>query len=649
MCLSFFFFIPGHSIEEIRIRALASVISKYNLQLVDEKNLENTKQLLNKLLDWFDFNTHPEEEKVLKLMLKILQYKNADLILKEIGVVDIKRRIELIETKVNPKYLPLVLNIKQCILNIEKDPDGILGCNKAYNEVQVINYNIKPEESTTSCTDVSNTEESSQIKEDEDCKIIKEITNKPLFKLEYFPWQSLVKSDRHVLSSIYDGLRYIDNKNSILQSCQFFTDVVLKDFPTEIFLQRPLIIQTFFELLECNQEEIRIPVLNCIIETVKALKFRFKFSLDVSVCSFKQEFLNATFPSVSRESEDLQSEKSGLPEQFHLNLASSDDEGHFDHDDDEDNSFLRKHQSSLPNFCCVVLLQSIPHLSKDKSLEEYNLLLKLIRENLSFLTLNLNSSIWRSESDTKEKIYQIFGLFQNALKYHKNKNKVVHSIILTIVVKFLNSLKPPAAGEVGEILPRGIQVELAGVILDFVLIMLYPDLHAQILKYVRQLLGLKEKEIMQDYEDTLRVCKSMKSAVKFIKFPNRFKKKMDKLLCAKEAMLSLDFHRNFNFIKDFVKDCLLKWSRRRLKEKESGLYDDVFIKLISSSDDKVKSFTYKEVNDVVVKYLGVEEAAHPRFEFPGDKVEFLFNPDVLTEVICHGLNSQTVEVRFQSV
>lgn len=54
------------------------------------------------------------------------------------------------------------------------------------------------------------------------------------------PWQKLVKPDGHVLTAVENSL-----KNSVMieHTCQFFTTVMLHDYPPEVFLQRHPIIK----------------------------------------------------------------------------------------------------------------------------------------------------------------------------------------------------------------------------------------------------------------------------------------------------------------------------------------------------------------------------------------------------------------------
>ena len=59
------------------------------------------------------------------------------------------------------------------------------------------------------------------------------------------PWQPLVTSDRGVLAAVEEAVNNSLDTNLILQTCQFITNVMMQDFPAEVFLQRPAIISVF--------------------------------------------------------------------------------------------------------------------------------------------------------------------------------------------------------------------------------------------------------------------------------------------------------------------------------------------------------------------------------------------------------------------
>jgi len=57
------------------------------------------------------------------------------------------------------------------------------------------------------------------------------------------PWQPLVTSDRGVLTAVEEALNNTMDTNLILHTCQFIMNVMMQDFPAEVFLQRPTIIK----------------------------------------------------------------------------------------------------------------------------------------------------------------------------------------------------------------------------------------------------------------------------------------------------------------------------------------------------------------------------------------------------------------------
>lgn len=58
----------------------------------------------------------------------------------------------------------------------------------------------------------------------------------------YLKWQPLIESDRHVLQSVENSLKNPPEPSALLSSCEFFVNILLHDFPAEIFLQRPAIV-----------------------------------------------------------------------------------------------------------------------------------------------------------------------------------------------------------------------------------------------------------------------------------------------------------------------------------------------------------------------------------------------------------------------
>jgi rotatin len=63
------------------------------------------------------------------------------------------------------------------------------------------------------------------------------------------PWQPLVTSDKAVLAAVEEALNNTTDTDLILHTCQFIMNVMMQDFPAEVFLQRPAIVMVNFILL----------------------------------------------------------------------------------------------------------------------------------------------------------------------------------------------------------------------------------------------------------------------------------------------------------------------------------------------------------------------------------------------------------------
>ncbi|KAK2190564.1 hypothetical protein NP493_76g05054 [Ridgeia piscesae] len=78
----------GHSLEEIRVRALQNILSKLEHSLVCDADLVQEKHLHIRLLEWFNFATCPMQPQVLGLVLRMAKHASAARIYLNIGAVE---------------------------------------------------------------------------------------------------------------------------------------------------------------------------------------------------------------------------------------------------------------------------------------------------------------------------------------------------------------------------------------------------------------------------------------------------------------------------------------------------------------------------------------------------------------------------------
>lgn len=66
-----FCFFLGHSVKEIRVRALKNIIFKLDHDLLCISDVVHKKDLYVKLLEWFNFEICPQQKDVLQLLGKL--------------------------------------------------------------------------------------------------------------------------------------------------------------------------------------------------------------------------------------------------------------------------------------------------------------------------------------------------------------------------------------------------------------------------------------------------------------------------------------------------------------------------------------------------------------------------------------------------
>jgi hypothetical protein len=66
-------YFSGHELEEIRLRALCTLISKLENGLISEEEIIEKDNLFHNLVKWFKYKNIPAKEDVLKLILRLVK------------------------------------------------------------------------------------------------------------------------------------------------------------------------------------------------------------------------------------------------------------------------------------------------------------------------------------------------------------------------------------------------------------------------------------------------------------------------------------------------------------------------------------------------------------------------------------------------
>lgn len=71
--VTFIMYISGHSLVEIRVRALKSLMCKLDYSLISISDIVQEKMLFVHLLEWFNFPEVPMQEEVLVLLSTLVK------------------------------------------------------------------------------------------------------------------------------------------------------------------------------------------------------------------------------------------------------------------------------------------------------------------------------------------------------------------------------------------------------------------------------------------------------------------------------------------------------------------------------------------------------------------------------------------------
>ncbi|XP_076347162.1 LOW QUALITY PROTEIN: rotatin homolog anastral spindle 3 [Tachypleus tridentatus] len=290
----------SHTIEEIRTRALKNILSKLNHGIITEDDLVD-RQFLVHLLRWFNFKSCPMQYDVLVLLNKLVKYTSAAVILIDHGAVKFFSDLRLdlapdLHILVDEIISSLLSFPNENVAEVSKDTYNNNNLHLCTNSKETICHEDKNVSLSQNCVEftypkTSSTgflDESGLYYFDSTCQKRADLCEgngiTQLFELITFPYLPLSSSDLHVISSSNNSLKSSDS-DVILQSCKFLCDVIFKDFPPEVFLQEPDIINSLKNILRSehsSNHQVVIAALKCISVLTCLLHDRLLFYQDAS-------------------------------------------------------------------------------------------------------------------------------------------------------------------------------------------------------------------------------------------------------------------------------------------------------------------------------------------------------------------------------
>nr|XP_015208916.1 PREDICTED: rotatin [Lepisosteus oculatus] len=308
----------GHPLVEIRERALKNIVFKLEHALITVPDLAQEKMLFVSLLEWFNFPEVPTPGEVMGLLNVLAKHPTAAQLLREVGAVEF---LSQLRPSVEPELQPSVDGILDRLFQLPELPPD---CPQAFDQGQelaaaenkvlleqieevspMMGYFQKSSRDTRQSAIAPHT-----IAVGDAVKCLKFST---------FPWLALTTTDRHILSSNESSLRS-NNHSLVRTTCELLQDVIMQDFPAEIFLQRPKIVQNLLSLLKLNGGRgssvyLTLQAIACLQQLCTNLRSRLHFYRDPSFLSAKQDSVSQNSSvSYSQEMRGTQASRNPSPE-----------------------------------------------------------------------------------------------------------------------------------------------------------------------------------------------------------------------------------------------------------------------------------------------------------------------------------------------
>uniref|UniRef100_A0A8C4I6X8 Rotatin n=1 Tax=Dicentrarchus labrax TaxID=13489 RepID=A0A8C4I6X8_DICLA len=669
----------GHSLVEIRVRALKSILCKLDHSLVSVSDIVQEKMLFVYLLEWFNFPEVPMQEEVLELLSTLSKHPSAAQMLRDVGAVDFLTQLS---PNVEPRLRAVI--------------DGTLDQLFELPELLPTPTVVPPEEhfpkkgyfhkSVPSHTDAP--PQKIAVHESVRC-----------LKFSVFPWLTLTNTDRHILSSNESSLRS-SNPNLVRTTCELLCDVIMQDFPAEIFLQRPSIVKNLLSLLRLGSGKgeasyLHLQALSCLRQLCVGLRRRLRFHQDPSFYSTKQDQVsqNSSFsysqevrtqrsqasspgaecsprPSVvgrtgqrargdgqdgDAASNSGSSHRGGAVVQAPRQPQSPADVTHLALPDmgAEDVLELQLQQLTLAQFTVATMEHAIPLLKTEGS-HVFHRVLELLCDAVLLLGDSVCELVWDDRSlvgmELKEKLQACMEQLGDILSYHQSysadiphSSQVHHRMAYTgtaiFTIKLLQTILPPE--KASDNLPESTATAIFHLCLDTSLGNVLPSMQETAVAYLEQV----NSDSHDLYRRVTRAAFWMESTCNFLKEAQAEGEKnwLELLELADQAIDGLPFHQHLPIIKECVHICSYLWKFNQPSPLLQTESQKLLLKLLSHPLLPVKTETYECSLNLVKDCLGIQNVSRQE---PGacGGVNFLLHHRVLYEISAFGLQDSAEKV-----
>ncbi|KAM9332619.1 LOW QUALITY PROTEIN: rotatin [Pholidichthys leucotaenia] len=689
----------GHPLLEIRVRALKSILCKLDHNLISVHDIVQEKMLFAYLLEWFNFPEVPMKEEVLELLLSLSKHPSAAQMLRDIGAVDFLTQLS---SNMEPRLRAVIDGtLDQLFLLPEILPChtviSLQGPHKASPTASAV---ASPEEDLTKIGYFfKNTLKSANVPPHR----IAVHESVRCLKFSVFPWLTLTNTDRHILSSNESSLAS-SNSNMVRTTCELLHDVIMQDFPAEIFLQRPGIVKNLLLLLKLGTGEgeksyIYLPAISCLIQLCVGLRRRLRFHQDPSFYSEKQDPVSqnsslsytqeilATQPSQpsspgadcsprpslvghsgQRARGDGQdgdaASNSGSSHRGGAALSAPSQMPHSPADVThlelpelgvEDVLELQLQQLTLAQFTVDTMGHAIP-LLKTEGLHALHRVLELLHDAVLLLGDSVCELVWDDRSlagmELKEKLQACLESLGDILSYHQSysadiphssqvQHRMAYICTSIFTIKLLQTILPPE--KASDNLPENTATAIFHLCLDISFGSLLPSMQETAVAYLEQV----NSDSHDVYRRVTRAALLMESTCDFVKEAQAKGEKnwLEFLELANKAIDGLPFHQHLPIIKECVHISSYLWKFDQPSPLLQTESQKLFLKLLSHPLLPVKIETYECTLKLVKDCLGIQNVSCQDPSLCAG-INFLLHHRVLYEISAFGLQDSAEKVNI---
>ncbi|XP_041824205.1 rotatin [Melanotaenia boesemani] len=687
----------GHSLVEIRVRALKSILSKLEHSLISITDIVQEKMLFVYLLEWFNFPEVPMKEEVLGLLLTFSQHPGAAQMLRDVGAVDFL-------TQLSPNIEPRLRAVIDGTLDQLFQLPELLPSHSAVDSHRPLCTNptapsvVSPEENLPKMGYFHKSIPSNTVVPLQKVAVHESVR---CLKFSVFPWLTLTNTDTHILSSNESSLGS-SNPNLVRTTCELLCDVIMQDFPAEIFLQRPGIVKNLFSVLLLGSGKSEVSYLHssavsCLRQLCVALRRRLRFHQDPGFFSAKQDLVsqNSSF-SYTQEVMGAQRSQTSSPGaecsprpsvvgrmsqrargdgqdgdaasnngSSQRGAASVQAPGQTSHSPADvahvvlpdlgvkDVLELQLQQLTLAQFTVATMQHAIPLLKTD-GLHVFYRVLELLCDAVLLLGDSVCELVWDDRSlvgmELKEKLQACMEQLGDILSYHQScsadiphSSQVQHRMAYIgtaiFTIKLLQTILPPERAS--DNLPENTATAIFHLCLDPSLGRLLPSMQETAVAYLEQV----NSDSHDLYRRVTRAALWMESTCNFLKEVQAEGEKnwLEVLELADQAINGLPFHQHLPIIKECVHMCSYLWKFDQPSPLLQTESQKLLLKLLSHPSLPVRTETYERTLNLVKDCLGIQNLSRQE-QAVCTGVNFILHRRVLYEMSNFGLQDSAEKV-----